>query len=474
MKLFLLIGGLIFGGNLVAAADSIDVLFIIGDASHGWNEHEFPQSTEVLATCLEETPGLDIQTTVHQGAITSDMANRIADADVVVLYSDGEDLHVAHGQSGILRLAWEQGTGLVVLHYSLDTNDPELSQLFLDATGGTFEVDWSVNPIWTLENPDIHVHEVTAGVTSFSLKDEWYYHMRFREGMRNTVALLSAHPPQDSLGSDGPRTGNPAVRNALKEGIPQILAWASEQPGEVGRGFATTGGHYHHGWNNDSFRTLVLNGIVWSARGKVPEGGVSSQVRGLVEHQTLGKAIALGDADDIRRHLERDPLQLNKPIRGDFTALHMAILRRKPESALALLAAGADPNLLTGSQQTGLHLAAERNLPELVLPLVEAGVTLSALDHQGWTALHIAAAKDQVGFAKQLLMAGAGVDTLSGAGGSPLHEAAPSASVEMAQILVAAGVDLNLVSDHGVTALDLAKEFKNDGLVDFLTEVGGR
>ena len=54
------------------------------------------------------------------------------------------------------------------------------------------------------------------------------------------------------------------------------MAWASERP-DGGRGFGFTGGHFHWNWGHDEFRKLVLNAIVWTAKAKVPQGGVSSK-----------------------------------------------------------------------------------------------------------------------------------------------------------------------------------------------------
>ena len=61
--------------------------------------------------------------------------------------------------------------------------------------GGYFETFWSVNPPWTAEFKTIGKHPVANGVKPFTLKDEWYYHMRFREDMKGVPPLLSARPP---------------------------------------------------------------------------------------------------------------------------------------------------------------------------------------------------------------------------------------------------------------------------------------
>ena len=63
---------------------------------------------------------------------------------------------------------------------------------------------------------------------------------------------------------DGPHSGNPAVREAVKNGEMETMAWAYERPGG-GRGFGFTGAHYHKNWGDENFRKVALNGILWIA-----------------------------------------------------------------------------------------------------------------------------------------------------------------------------------------------------------------
>ena len=110
----------------------------------------------------------------------------------------------------------------------------------------------------------------------FSLEDEWYYHMRFRENMQGVTAVLSTIAPESTLERpDGPHSGNPHVRASVAKGEPQHLGWCVERP-DGGRGFGFTGGHYHQNWRDDQFRKFVLNGIVWTAKMEVPEKGIST------------------------------------------------------------------------------------------------------------------------------------------------------------------------------------------------------
>ena len=103
--------------------------------------------------------------------------------------------------------------------------------------------------------------------------------MRFSPEMSRVTPILTAMPgPETLTRKDGPHSGNPAVRKAvLEEKQPQHLAWAFVRGDGVGRGFGFTGGHFHRNWQNDNFRKLVLNAIVWSAKADVPAEGIASQ-----------------------------------------------------------------------------------------------------------------------------------------------------------------------------------------------------
>jgi hypothetical protein len=115
-------------------------------------------------------------------------------------------------------------------------------------------------------------------VHPFTLRDEWYYHMRFVAEQPGLTPLLVTLPDASTLTRrNGPHEGNPAVRAAVARGEAQTMAWAYERP-NGGRGFGFTGAHYHANWGNADFRKLVLNAIVWLAHGEVPADGVASTV----------------------------------------------------------------------------------------------------------------------------------------------------------------------------------------------------
>lgn len=441
------------------------ILFIAGDPSHGPGEHRFPDGCALLADALNQS-GLDVKAEVSLGWPSDAKLNA---ATTLVLYSDGLDRHVAAGHLPALRQHVAAKKGLAVLHFALEPARGELSDFMLEAVGGRFEVDWSVNPVWTLQAPTVSPHAVTRGVSPFELDDEWYYHLRFRPEVQ---PVLRAVPSVDTLGEDGPRSGNPAVRAALAKREPQTLGWVYEPAGR--RAFGFTGGHFHRNWSNASFRTLVLNGIVWSAGVAVPEGGVRSSNPPIPRYATLDEAIARGDLDDVKLHLRLNPGLIKTAPSAAMGPLHQAILRNRTEIALFLLEAGADPSEPERSQRTPLHLAVERNSLPLVEALLKRQAKPDQLDKIGWTPLHHAAAKDRLALARALLKGGANPMTLSERGGTPLHEAAAGASGEMVQLFLDHKVDPSVVSKLGVTALDLAKEYKNQPAIDILNKLGKR
>lgn len=164
------------------------------------------------------------------------------------------------------------------LHYAVEPTQAKGQKEFIRWMGGCFEINWSVNPTWVADIKSLPTHPVVRGVKPFSLRDEWYFHMRFRDAMKGVTPLLSAVPTPGTIKrDDGPHENNPTVRAEVERGDVQHLAWAAERQ-NGGRGFGYTGGHYHENWGNDNARKLVLNAILWTAKMEVPPDGVKSTV----------------------------------------------------------------------------------------------------------------------------------------------------------------------------------------------------
>ncbi|MGE9271658.1 MAG: ThuA domain-containing protein [Verrucomicrobiales bacterium] len=263
-------------GEMEKAAEPRKVVFLAGKPSHGYGAHEHRAGSLLLSSQLNKHASDRIRSEVHLAKDWPENAKVIEDADAIVFYCDGGKRHLANEHLDGLDVKLKDGCGLACLHYGVETTKGRSGDKFLEWMGGYFEPGWSVNPHWEADFKTLPEHPITRGVEPFKIRDEWYFHMRFVPEMKGVTPILSAHPPAETMSrKDGPHSGNPAVREAVRKKEIQHVAWAYERP-DGGRGFGFTGGHFHKNWANDNFRTIVLNAITWVAKAEVPEGGIPS------------------------------------------------------------------------------------------------------------------------------------------------------------------------------------------------------
>jgi type 1 glutamine amidotransferase len=267
-------------------AEDKRIVMIAGKPSHGPGEHEFRAGLLLFQKCLAGFPGIKVE--VYTNGWPADDAV-LQGAAAVVIYSDGGGGHPALQNDRLQQLGalMKQGVGLACFHYAVEPTIEKGQSEFLDWIGGCFEINRSVNPTWSADFKNLPEHPVARGLKPFSMKDEWYFNMRFRDGMTGVKVILTAVPPPETMNRhDGPHEGNPGVRAAVEKGESQAVAWASERP-DGGRGFGFTGGHYHRNWGDDNFRKIALNGILWVAKVEVPPDGVQSTVTAADLEQNL-------------------------------------------------------------------------------------------------------------------------------------------------------------------------------------------
>lgn len=263
------------------------VVLIAGPASHTFAEHEHYAGLKLLGDMLNERAPA-VQASVYQGWPEDPAA--LADAAAIVVYADGGDDGLLTSHLAQLEAPMKRGAGLGVMHWALDVPKGEPGTRLMGWIGGCFETNWSVNPKWTAVFAGVPAHPVTRGVRPFALEDEWYYHMRFVDGMRGVTPLLSAVPPDVAHdGPDSPYAGNPVVR--ARKGQMEHLVWVFERPGG-GRGFGFCGGHRQWNWGQDDFRKIALNAIVWVAGAEVPADGVETPRPGAAQlMRNFGKPV---------------------------------------------------------------------------------------------------------------------------------------------------------------------------------------
>ena len=243
------------------------IVLVAGRPSHGPGDHEFNAGVKLLARCLDEQPGI-VTAAYHNGWPHDPTA--FDNADAILLYMDGGGGHPVIQRNRLTEIdrLMGRGIGMCCAHYAVEVpkekGGPDLTKWI----GGYYESGFSTNPHWDATFTEIPKHPVARGVEPFTINDEWYYNIRFPEGLSGIEPLLVATPP------DASRRTAAAKEHA---GRGEIVAWAVERP-DGGRGFGFTGGHRHANWGNDNFRKLVLNALLWTAKAEVPPDGVPSRV----------------------------------------------------------------------------------------------------------------------------------------------------------------------------------------------------
>lgn len=282
----------------LAQAAPKKVLLIAGRPSHPPLTHEHNAGIQLLNNCLKQGAKDLVTTSYHLSPTKQSVdwpeAAAFEGVDCIVIYADGGGRHPALQENRLQQLdkLMKKGVGLVTLHYGVEPTKEKGNAEFLRWQGGAFEIDWSVNPHWTANFKKLPKHPITSGVKPFSNNDEWYYHMRFVDGMKGVTPILFDLPGPETLArKDGHHSGNPAVRKSVAAGKTQTVAWAYDRP-NGGRGFGFTGGHNHLNWKNDNQRKTVLNAIVWAAGAKVPADGIQSKVTDRMMMANLDKKVA--------------------------------------------------------------------------------------------------------------------------------------------------------------------------------------
>ncbi len=288
--------------GVCSQAEDKKVVFVAGPKSHGFFAHEHAAGCKLLAEHLEAA-NLGIKTVVVTGGFPQDQSV-FNDADAVVVACDGGVRHLLNKNLKEFDEVMKRGVGLACIHYGVETTKGPAGDHFLKWIGGYFEPYWSVNPVWNAAFKLLPSHPITQGVMPFTMQDEWYYHMRFREAtsaIGSIVPILSAHPPENTMkqlkpGVDKhPHHGNPDVADAvLKRKEAQHVAWAYQRGEDYnyGRGFGFTGAHFHENWASLDARRLVLNAIAWIAKVDVPKTGVPSKevtMKDLLQNQDFPK-----------------------------------------------------------------------------------------------------------------------------------------------------------------------------------------
>ena len=244
---------LIACSTLHAASKSI--ILIAGKPSHGPGEHEFRAGSLLLQKCLDQVPG--ISSVVYPNGWPN-VEGAFDKANAVLLYADGGAGHPAiQGEHmKIIDGLANKGVGIGCAHYAVEVPKGEPGEAMHRWIGGYYENMYSVNP---------------------SVRDEWYFNIRWPSDMKGITPILVAKPSDQVRKGPYVYPAGPYPHIVEAAGRDETMMWVYERP-DGGRSFGFTGGHRHVNWGNENFRKVVLNALLWIAKADVPEGGMKCSI----------------------------------------------------------------------------------------------------------------------------------------------------------------------------------------------------
>ena len=266
------------------------IVLVAGKPSHPPRMHEFNAGMQLLSDCLQDHEAVRTHVVLNGWPEDESIFDGAA---AIVFYMDGGRGHelVQQGDRRLeLAKKWaSEGVGIGCMHFGVEVVADQAGEQFKELIGGHYEHMFSCNPIWEPKFDQLPEHPVTRGVQPFSVKDEWYFNIRFIDDIpgnapatSNATAftpILVASPSDDVR--DGPYVypRGPYGHIESQSGRPEAMMWVVEQETasqQNHRGMGFTGGHFHDNWANDNFRKVVLNSFLWLAHVEVPVDGVHS------------------------------------------------------------------------------------------------------------------------------------------------------------------------------------------------------
>jgi type 1 glutamine amidotransferase len=241
---------------------------------------EYLKTTRLLKVLLDRAPGLKgVQTVVVYDGWPTD-SSVLDTADTIVFVSDGMQWSpwtFSPERIAAIQNQIDRGCGFMIFHFA--TYIPyKFQKQGLAWSGGYVEYNGPKYPQMYFTQKTLATdvlfptpkHPVMNGVKPFHVRDEFYYRATFvPSGV--TPLLRVPELPADPKVYPGP----------LADPKDQVTMWAYDRPRvagskETGRSIGVTFGHYYSNWQNDDYRKLILNAIVWTAHIKIPKEGIPS------------------------------------------------------------------------------------------------------------------------------------------------------------------------------------------------------
>ena len=259
------------------------ILLIAGSKSKGPGMHEYAKTARLLKVLLDRAGLKNVETEVVYNGWPNNPAD-LDTADTIVFVSDGMQWvpwSFSPERVAAIQKQIDRGCGFMSYHFA--TYIPyKFQKQGLAWNGGYVEYDGPKHPDQyftqkTLTSEVVFTtpkHPIMNGVKPFHIKEEFYYKATFVAGRQGIMPLLRIPElPADPKVYPGPLAGPED----------QVVMWAYDRPNlagnkMAGRSVAATMGHFYDSWQNDDYRKLMLNAILWTAHIDIPKDGIASSM----------------------------------------------------------------------------------------------------------------------------------------------------------------------------------------------------
>lgn len=249
----MLLMGLVFAAHAGRAAEpSAKILFIGAKPDHGYGEHMYMHALGVLAHCAGRTPG--VKPVVSQGWPADPETSR--DVRAIVVYATPAAELLLNGEHrSIVEALMKNGCGLVTVHWASSVEPQNLERLgpsWLRYLGGTWVSKGGRSGGRSTLRQLIPDHPICRGWQEWEIDDEYYLDPKVADA-------------------------RPLLQVTEKGGKDVVVGWVFDRS-DGGRSFATTLGHPYKNFEIESFRRMIVNGILWAAKIEVPTAGADVDV----------------------------------------------------------------------------------------------------------------------------------------------------------------------------------------------------
>ncbi|MHC4404235.1 MAG: ThuA domain-containing protein [Planctomycetota bacterium] len=250
---------LVFLSVSVGLGDGPKKVLLLGQKrDHPPASHEYVPGLEVLAKCLEKTPGLDLAI-VRADEPWPEGPKLLSEADGVLLFlgQGGRFIQNDPKRLEAIRQLAARGGAIVAVHWAIGARDAKYIEPHRSLIGG---VHGGPDRKYVMLETDVRVasprHPIASGIEGFRLNDEYYYRLKLTD--KGTV-----HP----------------ILEVTIDGNTETAAWAYERP-DGGRSFGFVGMHYHANWGSEPCRRLIAQGLLWTLELPIPQHGLAVDVSG--------------------------------------------------------------------------------------------------------------------------------------------------------------------------------------------------